>query len=141
MDWLSKYHNVIVCDEKLNCIQKGCHVFVAHIKEKKPEEKSEEKRLEDVPIIRDFPEVFPEDLLGLPLTRHVEFQIDLVSGAAPVAQAPYRLTPLEMQELSSQLPGLADKTFIKPSSSPWGASVFSLRRRMDPLECASIIVN
>ncbi|GJZ42939.1 hypothetical protein Tco_0590194, partial [Tanacetum coccineum] len=67
------------------------------------EDKLEEKRLEDVPIVRDYPEVFPEDLPGLPLTRQVEFQIDLVPGAAPVARASYRLAPSELQELSTQL--------------------------------------
>ncbi|GJV53871.1 putative reverse transcriptase domain-containing protein [Tanacetum coccineum] len=83
------------------------------------EDKSKEKRLEDVPIVRDFPEVFPEDLLGLPPTRQVEFQIDLVLGVAPVARAPYRLAPSEMKELSEQLKELSDKGFIRPSSSPW----------------------
>ncbi|GKG26454.1 hypothetical protein Tco_0399600, partial [Tanacetum coccineum] len=59
----------------------------------------------------------------LPLTRQVEFQIDLIPGAAPVAQAPYRLAPSEMKELSEQLKELSDKGFIRPSSSPWGAPV------------------
>ncbi|GKD93581.1 hypothetical protein Tco_1373418, partial [Tanacetum coccineum] len=67
------------------------------------EDKSEGKQLKDVPIVRDFPEVFPEDLLGLPLARPVEFQIDLIPRAAPVARAPYRLAPSEMKELSEQL--------------------------------------
>nr|GFB55672.1 hypothetical protein [Tanacetum cinerariifolium] len=66
-------------------------------------DKSEEKRLQDVPIVRDFSEVFPEDLPGLPPTRQVEFQIDLIPGATPVARAPYRLAPSEMKELSDQL--------------------------------------
>nr|GFD00543.1 reverse transcriptase domain-containing protein [Tanacetum cinerariifolium] len=86
-------------------------------------DKSEEKRLEDVPIIREFLKVFPEDLPGLPPARQVEFQIDLVPGAAPVAWAPYRLAPVEMQELSTQLQELSDKGFIRPSSSPWGAPI------------------
>ncbi|GKE89153.1 putative reverse transcriptase domain-containing protein, partial [Tanacetum coccineum] len=85
------------------------------------EDKSEKKRLKDVPIVRDFPKLFPEDLSGLPPTRQVEFQIDLIPGAAPVARAPYRLTPSEMKELSEQLKELSDKGFIRPSSSPWGA--------------------
>ncbi|GJY14489.1 hypothetical protein Tco_0384911 [Tanacetum coccineum] len=68
---------------------------------KKAEDKLEERRLEDVPIVREFLEVFPEDLPGLPPARQVEFQIDLVPGAAPVARAPYRLAPAEMQELST----------------------------------------
>ncbi|GJU92331.1 putative reverse transcriptase domain-containing protein, partial [Tanacetum coccineum] len=67
---------------------------------------------------------FPEDLPGLPPTRKVEFQIDLIPGDAPVAQAPYRLAPFEMKELSKQLKELSDKGFIRPSSSPWGAPVF-----------------
>ncbi|GJU43421.1 putative reverse transcriptase domain-containing protein, partial [Tanacetum coccineum] len=70
---------------------------------KENKDKSEEKRLEDVPTVQDFLEVFPEDLPGLPPTRQVEFQIDLVPGAAPVARAPYRLASLEMEELSTQL--------------------------------------
>ncbi|GJT58122.1 hypothetical protein Tco_0993176 [Tanacetum coccineum] len=132
---LSKYHVVIVCDEKLvgipfgnktltiqgdrgesrlniiSCIkfqkyiQKGCHVFLAHIKEKNSEERSEEKRLEDVFIVQDFPEVFLEDFPGLPPTRQVEFQIFLVPDAALVARSPYR-----------------------PSSSPWGAPVLFVKK-------------
>ncbi|GJS82121.1 hypothetical protein Tco_0748662 [Tanacetum coccineum] len=69
---------------------KGCPVFLAHVTTNEIEDKSEKKRLKDVPIVQDFPEVFPKDLLGLPPTRQVEFQIDLVPGAAPVARAPYR---------------------------------------------------
>ncbi|GKE83905.1 putative reverse transcriptase domain-containing protein, partial [Tanacetum coccineum] len=74
-------------------------VFLAHVTTNEGEDKSEKKRLEDVPIVRDFLEVFPEDLPSLPPTRQVEFQIDLVPGAAPVARAPYRLAPYEMKEL------------------------------------------
>ncbi|GKA25790.1 putative reverse transcriptase domain-containing protein [Tanacetum coccineum] len=88
---------------------------------KENKDKSKEKRLEDVPTVRDFPEVFPEDLPGLPPIRQVEFQINLVPGAASVARAPYRLAPLKMEELSTQLQELSEKGFIRPSSSPWGA--------------------
>ncbi|GJX11211.1 putative reverse transcriptase domain-containing protein, partial [Tanacetum coccineum] len=93
-------------------IERGCHLFLAHVTEK---EKSE-KRLEDVPVIRDFPEVFPDDLPGLPPPRQVEFKIDLVPGAAPVARAPYRLAPSEMKELSEQLKELLEKGFIRSTS-------------------------
>ncbi|GKD03446.1 hypothetical protein Tco_1178420 [Tanacetum coccineum] len=116
IDWLVKYHALIVCDEK------GCQVYLAQVTSKKTEDNAEEKRLEDVSIIREFPKVFPEDLPGLPPARQVEFQIDLVPGAAPVARASYRLAPAEMQALSTQLQGLSDKGFIRPTSSPWGAS-------------------
>ncbi|GJU65107.1 hypothetical protein Tco_1246942 [Tanacetum coccineum] len=73
-----------------------CHLFLVHVTEKKPKE----KRSEDVLVIRDFPEVFPDDLPRLPPSKQVEFQIDLISGAAPIACAPYRLPPSEMRELS-----------------------------------------
>nr|GFA82174.1 reverse transcriptase domain-containing protein [Tanacetum cinerariifolium] len=93
------------------------------------EGKSEKKRLENVPIVRDFPEVFPEDLPGLPPTQLVVFQIDLIPGAAPVAQAPYRLTPPEMKELLKQLKEMSDKGFIRPSSLPWGSSVLFVKKK------------
>ncbi|GJW26728.1 putative reverse transcriptase domain-containing protein, partial [Tanacetum coccineum] len=83
----------------------------------------------DVPIVRDFPEVFPEDLPSLPPARPVEFQIDLIPGAAPVARAPYRLALSEIKELSEQLQELSDKRFIRPSSSPWGASVLFVKKK------------
>ncbi|GJU43582.1 putative reverse transcriptase domain-containing protein [Tanacetum coccineum] len=163
MDWLSKYHAVINCAEKivriprgnetliiygdgsnqgngtrLNIIScnktqkyllKGHHVFLAHVTTKETEDKSGEKRLEDVPIVREFPEVFPKDLPGLPPTRQVEYQINLMPGAAPVARAPYRLAPFEIKELSKQLQELSDKGFIRPSSSPWGASVLFVKKK------------
>ncbi|GJT93030.1 putative reverse transcriptase domain-containing protein [Tanacetum coccineum] len=96
---------------------------------KKNYDKSKEKRLNDVPIVRDFPEVFLEDLPGLPPTRQVEFQIDLVPGTAPVARSPYRLSPSNMQELSTQLRELSDKGFIRPISLPWGAPVLFVKKK------------
>ncbi|GJT20214.1 putative reverse transcriptase domain-containing protein [Tanacetum coccineum] len=137
MDWLLKYHAVIDCAKKIvhipwgneTLLIYGHHVFLAHVTTKETEDKSGEKRLEDVPIVRDFPKVFPEDLPGLPPTRQVEFQIDLMPGAAPVARAPYRLAPSEMKELSEQLQELSDKGFIRPSSSPWGAPVLFVKKK------------
>ncbi|GJZ46521.1 putative reverse transcriptase domain-containing protein, partial [Tanacetum coccineum] len=103
MDWLSKYHIVLVCDEKLVRIPFGDETLtIKAIEEKKYEEKSEEKRLEDIPI---------------------------VPGAAPAARAPYRLAHSEMQELSSQLQELANKGFIRLSSSPWGALVLFFKTK------------
>ncbi|GJV01518.1 putative reverse transcriptase domain-containing protein [Tanacetum coccineum] len=155
MDWLVKHDAVIICGEKvvripygsktlivegdkgvsrlkvISCIkackyvERGCHLILAHVKENK----SKEKRLEDVPVIRDFPEVFPKELPGLPLSRQVEFRIDLVPGAAPVARAPYRLAPSEMKELSVQLQELLEKGFSRPSSSPWGAQVLCVKKK------------
>ncbi|GKD48887.1 putative reverse transcriptase domain-containing protein [Tanacetum coccineum] len=155
MDWLSKYHARIFCDEKfvhipidgktliiqgdqsktrlslISCIKteryisRGCQVFIAQVMEKK----YDEKRLEDIPAVREFLEHFPEDLPGLPLVRQVEFQIDLILGAAPVARAPYRLAPSKMQELSNQLQELTDRGFIQLSTSPWGASVLFVKKK------------
>nr|GEX82960.1 putative reverse transcriptase domain-containing protein [Tanacetum cinerariifolium] len=121
--------NIISCTKMQKYMLDGCHVFLAHVTVKETEDKSEKKRFEEVPIIQDFPKVFPEDLPGLPLTRQVEFQIDLIPGIAPVAQVPYRLAPSEMKELSDQLKELSDKGFIRPSSSPWGAPVLFVKKK------------
>nr|GFB23789.1 putative reverse transcriptase domain-containing protein [Tanacetum cinerariifolium] len=122
--------NIISCTKMQKYMLEGFYVFLAHVTTKETEDKSEKKRLvEDVPIVRDFPKVFLEDLSGLPLTRQVEFQIDLIPGDAPVARAPYRLAPSEMKELSDQLKELSDKGFIRPSSSPWGAPVLFVKKK------------
>ncbi|GJZ13570.1 putative reverse transcriptase domain-containing protein [Tanacetum coccineum] len=98
MDWLANHHAVIVCDEKIVRIPFGDKVlivqerlpnFSGQVTKKEIENESEERRLEDVPTVQDFSEVFPENLPGLPPTQQVEFQIDLVPCAAPVARAPY----------------------------------------------------
>ncbi|GJY16677.1 putative reverse transcriptase domain-containing protein [Tanacetum coccineum] len=99
MDWLRRCHAVIVCDEKLVQIPYGNETFTFHGNE------------------------------SLPPARPVEFQIDLILGATPVAQAPYRLAPSEMKELSEQLQELSDKGFIRPSSSPWGAPVLFVKKK------------
>ncbi|GKG49551.1 hypothetical protein Tco_0516003, partial [Tanacetum coccineum] len=96
---------------------------------KNTEDKSEEKRLKDVLIVQEFLEVFPKDLPGLPPAQQVEFQIDLVPGAAPVARVPYQLALAEMQELSTQLQELSNGGFIRPSSSPWGALVLFVKKK------------
>ncbi|GJY39953.1 hypothetical protein Tco_0426317 [Tanacetum coccineum] len=88
---------VISSSKAQEYMAKGCQVFLAQISAKKEEDESERKQIKDVPIVRDFPEGFPEDLPGLPPARPVEFQIDLIPGAAPVARAPYRLAPSEMK--------------------------------------------
>nr|GFB08453.1 putative reverse transcriptase domain-containing protein [Tanacetum cinerariifolium] len=132
MDWLTKYHGVIICDEKIVRVpfgKDGCDVFLANVTTKEAKDKSEGKRLEDVQIVRDFPEVFPEYLPGIPPTRPVEFQIDLVPGVVHVARAPYRLAPSEMKDLAEKIQELSDKGFIRPSSSPWGASVLFVKKK------------
>nr|GEV64777.1 putative reverse transcriptase domain-containing protein [Tanacetum cinerariifolium] len=91
MDWLSKYHARIICDEKVVHIPIDGEILI--IRAQVMEKKSDERRLKDIPVVREFQEVFPEDLPGLPPSHQVEFQIDLIPRAAPVARAPYRLAP------------------------------------------------
>ncbi|GKB47111.1 putative reverse transcriptase domain-containing protein [Tanacetum coccineum] len=165
MDWLSKYHAKILCDEKvvhipingetliirgdrsktrlnlISCIKteryisRGCQAFMIQVMEKK----SDEKKLEDIPVVKEFLDVFPEDLPGLPPVCQVEFQIDLIPGASPVAQTPYRLAPSEIQELSNQLQELTDRGFIQPSTSPWGAPVLFVKKKDGSFRmCSSI---
>ncbi|KAF5791261.1 putative nucleotidyltransferase, Ribonuclease H [Helianthus annuus] len=156
MDWLSKHRAEIVCSEKIvrvplstgeilqvrgekpagglklmSCfkarkyLRKKYVAFLAHV----TADKGKGKSISDIPVVRDYSEVFPEDLPGLPPARQVEFRIDLVPGANPVARAPYRLAPSEMQELSKQLQELSDKGFIRPSFSPWGAPVLFVKKK------------
>nr|GEX09802.1 putative reverse transcriptase domain-containing protein [Tanacetum cinerariifolium] len=105
---------VVSCMKVKKCVDRGSYLFVAQVIEKEPAE----RHLEDVPVICEFSDVFPEDFLGLPPPRQVGFEIELVPGAALVARTPYRLAPLEMKELAKQLQELSDKGFIRPSSSP-----------------------
>ncbi|GJR54790.1 putative reverse transcriptase domain-containing protein [Tanacetum coccineum] len=91
--------------------------------------KVDEPRLSDISVVRKFVDVFPEDLSGLPPQRQVEFRINLVPGATPVAKSPYRLPPSKMQELSGQLQELQDKGFIRPSHSLWGAPVLFVKKK------------
>ncbi|GKD08941.1 putative reverse transcriptase domain-containing protein [Tanacetum coccineum] len=91
--------------------------------------KVDEHRISDIPVVQSFTDVFQEDLSGLPPQRQVEFRIDLVPGAMPVAKSPYRLAPSEMQELSGQLQELQDKGFIRPSHSSLGAPVLFVKKK------------
>nr|GFC23998.1 putative reverse transcriptase domain-containing protein [Tanacetum cinerariifolium] len=99
-------------------IENGCEIFLAQV----TKQESKLKRLEDVHVIQDFPEVFPEELPGLSPHRQVELRIDLIPGVAPVARAPNRLASSEMKELS-------EKGFIRSSSSPWGAPVLFVKKK------------
>ncbi|GKF27592.1 putative reverse transcriptase domain-containing protein, partial [Tanacetum coccineum] len=126
MDWLVKHDAVIVYGKKVVCIPYGNKMLIV---ESDKEKKLKEKQLEVVPVIHDFPKVFPEELPGLLPLRQVEFQIDLVLGAAHVAHAPYRLAPSKMRELSVQLQELMEKGFIHPSSSSWGAPMLFVKKK------------
>jgi hypothetical protein len=87
-----------------------------------------ELKLEDIHVIREFLDVFPDDLLGMPSERVIEFEIELQPGTAPIAKAPYKMSPVEM-ELKIQLQGLLDKGYIHPSTSPWGCSTLFVEKK------------
>jgi hypothetical protein len=106
-------------------LRKGCKGFLAYVL------KSEGTTLktEDISVVKEFPDVFSEDLHGLPPEREVEFTIDLVLGTGPISKAPYRMAPAELKELKEQLQDLLDKGFIRPSASPWGAPVLFVKKK------------
>ncbi|GKG11650.1 hypothetical protein Tco_0345887, partial [Tanacetum coccineum] len=116
---------VVSCIKARKYIKNGCELFLAQV----TKQESKEKRLEDVPVIRDFTEVFPEELPRLPPPRQVEFRIDLIPGVAPVEHAPYHLALSEMKDLSEQLQELSKKGFIRPRSSLWGDPVLFVKKK------------
>ena len=85
--------------------------------------------LGDIPVVRDYSDVFPDDLPGLAPDREIEFNIDLLPGTNPISIAPYRMAPIELKELKEQLQELLDKGFIRTSSSPWGAPVLFVKKK------------
>ncbi|GJX72584.1 putative reverse transcriptase domain-containing protein, partial [Tanacetum coccineum] len=136
MDWLSQHKVVIVCHEKVVEIPvEDGRILRVHgeraigITKALKSVKEDEPKLSDISVVRDFEDVFLDDLSGLPPQRQVEFRIDLVPGPTPIAKSPYRLAPSEMQELSGQLQELQDKSFIRPSHSPWGAPVLFVKKK------------
>nr|GEW24233.1 putative reverse transcriptase domain-containing protein [Tanacetum cinerariifolium] len=136
MDWLSYHRAFIVCYEKIVRIPLP-NGEILEIHGERPEKdpkslsciKADEVRLDDIRTVCDYPEVFPDDLIGLPPVREIEFRIDLIPDALPVVKSPYRLAPSEMQELSNQLKELQEKGFIRPSHSPWGAPVLFIKKK------------
>ena len=106
-------------------IRKGCEAFLACAISAEGSGTS----LADIPVVCWFPDVFPEELPGLPPSREMEFSIDLVSDTRPISRAPYRMAPPELKELKAQLQELLDKGFIKPSVSPWGAPVLFVKKK------------
>ncbi|KAL4339856.1 hypothetical protein GQ457_08G022270 [Hibiscus cannabinus] len=92
-------------------------------------EGKKELRLEDIDTVKEFPEVFPDDLSGLPPSREVEFGIEVQPGISPVSIAPYRMAPIEFKELKTKLRELQENGFIQPSSSPWGAPVLFFKKK------------
>ncbi|XP_075478846.1 uncharacterized protein LOC142519700 [Primulina tabacum] len=122
MDWLSSYRAVIDYVAKMG--------FLAAVIDVNTEMT---RKLNEIEVVRDFPDVFADDVPGLPPDHEVEFVIDVVPGTAPISKAPYRMAPTEMKELKNQLKDLLDKGFIRPSSSPWGAPVLFAKKKYGSL--------
>ncbi|GKC83593.1 putative reverse transcriptase domain-containing protein, partial [Tanacetum coccineum] len=136
MDWLSYHRGVIDCYEKIVRIPLP-NGKILEVHGERPEKgpgslaciNADEKKLDDIRVVRDFPEVFPDNLSGLPPVREIELRIDLIPGASPVVKSPYRLAPSEMLELSNQLKELQEKGFIRPSHSSWGAPMLFVKKK------------
>ena len=155
MDWLSKHRATLDCYKKevrlvrpeepgvifrgirreiapslinvmtaSKMIRKGYQGYLAFVVDRR----QEGTRLEDIPIVKEFPDVFPDDISGLPPDREVEFTIDLIPGTEPISIPPYRMAPAELRELKARLEELLSKGFIRPSISPWGAPFLFVKK-------------
>jgi hypothetical protein len=155
MDWLSNNHTIIDCHNKeiifrlpvdtkfkfvgtkvdptpqlisatqaKQLLLEGCQVYLACLKELP----QEERKMEEIPVVQEFLNLFPKDFLGLPPDRKIEFCIDLIPGVAPISKAPYRMAPAELKELKTQTQELLDKGFIRPSVSPWGTPILFVKK-------------
>ncbi|KAJ8754270.1 hypothetical protein K2173_002170 [Erythroxylum novogranatense] len=119
--------NVVSAMQAQKLLRKGCEAYLAFVLDSQ-KDGAKEKLLE-IPVVNEFPDVFPEELPGLPPEREVELSIEVVPGTAPISRAPYRIAPTELKELKLQLQKLLDKGFIRPSVSPWGAPVLFVKKK------------
>ena len=106
--------NIIFAIQAQCFLRKGCEAFLALVLDSK----RGQVNLEDIPVINEFPDVFPEELLGLPFEREVDLAIEVLPGTTTISRAPYRMAPNELKELKTQLQELLDKGFVRPSVSP-----------------------
>ena len=106
-------------------LRKGCQSYLEFVVDRR----EEGTRLEDIPIVNEFLDVFPDDISGLPPDRAIEFVIELVPGTEPISILPYRMVPAELKELKAQLEELLSKGFIRPSNSSWGAPVLFVKKK------------
>lgn len=158
MDWLEKHWSVINCKTKTisyknelgikqemqgikwpvqlrpittsqleKCVRKGCQIYAIQVGYANAKDKT--AAIENIPVIQEFDDVFPEEILGLPPKQDIDFTIELVSGVAPVSRAPYRMSIPELTELKMKLQELLDKNYIRSSVSPWGASVLLIKKK------------
>jgi hypothetical protein len=134
MDWLSKYDRVIQCARKAVRLTKkdGTTIeFVAMVESDQGNMLNQTKAvaLEDIRVVQEYPDVFPEELPGMPPDRDIEFLIELLPGTPPISKRPYRMPINELVELKKKIAELQAKGFIRPSSSPWGAHVLLVEKK------------
>jgi hypothetical protein len=134
MEWLSKYDRVIQCTRKAVKLTKKDRTsveFVAMVQSDQDNMLNQTKAiaLEDIKVVREYPDVFPVELPGRPLDRDIEFLIELLPGTPPISKRPYRMPKNELVELKKQIAELQAKGFIRPSSSPWGAPVLFVEKK------------
>ena len=106
-------------------LRKGCQGYLAYV----VETEKEGTLVDEIPVFREFPNVFPDDITGLPQEKEVKFTIDLIPRTEPISIPPYRMAPAELRELKAQLEELLSKGFIRPSISPWGAPVLVMKKK------------
>ena len=110
-------------------IQKGCKAFDGIVLNEENTNNKDKLKMEDISILREYSNVFPEEILGLPLKQELDFTIELVPGAVLSSKSPYRMNIIELNELKSHLKELIDKNYIRPSVSPWGAPIIFVKKK------------
>ena len=118
-------HSLINAMTASKMLRKGCQGYLSFVVDRR----QEGTRLEDIPIVKEFLDVFPDDISGLPPDRAIEFVIELIPGTEPISIPLYRMAPAELKELKVQLEELLSKGFIRPSTSPWGAPVLFVKKK------------
>ena len=160
MDWLSRYRATLDCNKKevklhrpgklevkfrgirrelssnmistmatQRMLRKGCQGYLAYV----VETGKEGTMVDEIPVVSEFPDLFPDDIAGLPPEREVEFTIDLILGTEPISIPPYRMAPAEFRELKAQLEELLSNGFIRLSNSPWEAPVLFVKKKVRSL--------
>ena len=114
-------------------VQKGCKVFIVHVINDEHLNKEDKLKFDDIPILKEFSDVFSEEIPGLSPKRELDFTIELVPGVVPNSKALYRMNILELNELKIKLEETIDKIYIRQSVSPWGASVLFVKKKDDTL--------
>ena len=133
MDWLTKFEGNIDCARKTILLTTPEQKRIKYVSRRTPIKKQVNSLTgvvqEEVPVVQDFPDVFPEELPGMPPDREIEFLIELLPGTAPISKRPYRMPPNDLEEIKQQIKELLEKGYIRPSSSPWGAPVLLVEKK------------